>query len=675
VRCFQPETEQQSRASGPYSLQLEPRKWALFTSAASGPCSLQQSRASYPENGPHFIRAELMDSPRLFFVFNRKSSQLDSDTNDRTPNEKTCNRAPQKEVVQKVAVRRNIEKPTAGTLSDICTQYKFHETPSAAGHLAAVPDPDHHCAACYVARSYSPGISEIMLWHLRLGHRNFRALAKLLGIRLPAKPIFCKACVEGKLKRYPLQRSDRNPSITPESPRPAYLFFTDAAGPFRVQTRSGARYLVLFVDDKTRRIFAFMLKSLSDFLPTFKHFVARLEAEFGREKVVAQILADNHRVHTSVGMDQFCTQKGIFQMFSPPYTPSLNTAERYIGIVIEMARVMIIHANAPKSLSGEAIMYAVFILNRVPCNFESGLPTPIERWNDRRMPDACKHAKVWGCEARPLSFPTEERDKFDPKTEPVHFFAGIDEQRRCYRLLSLPHFKLTFSAHASFLETSYPCEKLFPRGKIFSNGDDTNTPLIETPDNYDGDPLSNNRTRRQPLPSDAFLRNIPDEDTPPEEVLATTDRGNVISNFFEEIFSSITAPTEITPNGFQEYMAMPGPQAKRWRQADISEFTAHERNETYGPPTDLPSGFRAISTARVFKIKRDRSFKIRLVAHGYRMVSELYFNEVFAAVPRVIFLAIAVKFDLDIVQKDALTAFIGAPMDTEVYITLPEAFN
>jgi hypothetical protein len=40
-----------------------------------------------------------------------------------------------------------------------------------------------------------------------------------------------------------------------------------------------------------------------------------------------------------------------------------------------------------------------------------------------------------------------------------------------------------------------------------------------------------------------------------------------------------------------------------------------------------------------------------------------------------IFLAVAVKSDLDIVQKDALTAFLGAPMDTEVYITLPEAFN
>ena len=56
------------------------------------------------------------------------------------------------------------------------------------------------------------------------------------------------------------------------------------------------------------------------------------------------------------------------------------------------------------------------------------------------------------------------------------------------------------------------------------------------------------------------------------------------------------------------------------------------------------------------------------------------FNETFAPIPRVtsirlIWLALAVELDMDIVQADAHTAFLGSPMDTLVYVTVPSFFN
>ena len=99
----------------------------------------------------------------------------------------------------------------------------------------------------------------------------------------------------------------------PAVPRPAYLLYADAAGPFRVQTRGGARYLVLFIDDYTRRVFPFLAKALSEFFDIFKTLNSKLQAEFGRDKVIVQLLADNHKVHISTSMNLFCKQQGITQ--------------------------------------------------------------------------------------------------------------------------------------------------------------------------------------------------------------------------------------------------------------------------------------------------------------------------------------------------------------------------
>ena len=140
------------------------------------------------------------------------------------------------------------------------------------------------------ARSYtSTDISELHLAHNRFGHLNFNECARIIDAKVPEKPIFCKACVEAKATRYPIGPRDPLDAPQHEAPRAAYLFHSDLAGPFRVQTRSGKRYALILVDDYSRRIFLYMLRSPSDFLPLFKHFSSHLEAEFGRDKVIAHV--------------------------------------------------------------------------------------------------------------------------------------------------------------------------------------------------------------------------------------------------------------------------------------------------------------------------------------------------------------------------------------------------
>ena len=60
--------------------------------------------------------------------------------------------------------------------------------------------------------------------------------------------------------------------------------------------------------------------------------------------------------------------------------------------------------------------------------------------------------KVWGCAAYALEH--GQRSKFDSKvTKVVH--VGYDVARCAYILCSLPHYKVSYSAHVTFNEADF----------------------------------------------------------------------------------------------------------------------------------------------------------------------------------------------------------------------------
>ena len=115
-----------------------------------------------------------------------------------------------------------------------------------------------------------------MLWHRRMGHRNFRDIGRIFGLKLPEKLPFCQDCVRSKGQRHKMNRSRFSPLY--EAPRPGYMFHMDIAVPFRISTSGGCRYLAVLVDDYSRRVFLFLLKVLSEFFETFKAFNRRLQS-------------------------------------------------------------------------------------------------------------------------------------------------------------------------------------------------------------------------------------------------------------------------------------------------------------------------------------------------------------------------------------------------------------
>jgi hypothetical protein len=451
-----------------------------------------------------------------------------------------------------------------------------------------------------------------------------------------------------------------------EAPRPAYLLHMDCAGPFRVATRSGRKYMLLVVDDYSRRCFVFLLRLLSEFFPEFKCLVTRLEAEFGSNRVVAQTLTDGGSYFKSQQVRDFCLQRGIYQIFSPPYTPSLNgVAERHIRTIVEMARTMLIHASAPTYLYGEAVKYAAFILNRCLRRYSDGTrSTPMERWSGRQQPRAHLSLKVFGCAAWATTVDGSGH-KLGKKAQGRFIFIGISDEMKGYRLARLPSHKVTTTAHATFNESLFPCaESCTTRHKPQDYS-------LEDP-SEEADVDDSTRPRRTWTPSNQCLRNIAtnvvDDTVVDVEYVLAACMADCIDN----------AGAVNVPKSHQEAMAAPN--AAQWRDAERSEFRSHQVNGTFGPPLDAPPpGFKAIECAYVYKVKQDGRLKVRVVMKGYLMQAGIDYNETFAPVVRVtsirLMLAIAAKHDLELHLADCKTAFLTADMDAEVYITLPPAFN
>lgn len=129
--------------------------------------------------------------------------------------------------------------------------------------------------------------------------------------------------------------------------------------------------------------------------------------------------------------------------------------------------------------------------------------------------------------------------------------------------------------------------------------------------------------------------------------------------------------------------ALGGTDAQFWKIAMLEEYDALMVNNTW-TLTDLPTNRKAIDSKWIFKIKRDADgnvsrYKARLVVKGCAQRKGIDFEETFSPVVRYssirYLIALAAKFNLEIEQMDAVTAFLQSELDDEVYIVQPKSFR
>ncbi|KAG4222626.1 hypothetical protein PC116_g28900 [Phytophthora cactorum] len=222
---------------------------------------------------------------------------------------------------------------------------------------------------------------------------------------------------------------------------------SDVCGPMQTPTFGGKRYFVTFIDDKSHFCVVYLLRNKSEVAAKFAEFVVFAETQTGKR--VKTLRSDNGGEYTSSTMAKFCSDRGIVQKFTPPYTPQLNgVAERMNRTLVECARCMLEHVGMPKPYWGEAVVTATFLRNRCPTRAINHDKSPHQVCTGKKP--LLANLKVFGCHAY-VHVPKEKRTKFDARSVRCRFL-GYSEHEKAYRFEELESGRVLVSRDAQFME-------------------------------------------------------------------------------------------------------------------------------------------------------------------------------------------------------------------------------
>jgi hypothetical protein len=202
----------------------------------------------------------------------------------------------------------------------------------------------------------------------------------------------------------------------------------DLCDPVTPATPRRRRYFLLLIDDLSRYMWVVVLGSKGEAADAIRRAQAAAEAECGRKLRV--LCTDNGGEFTAAEFASYCVDEGVQRHYSTPYSPQQNSVvERRNQTVVGMARALLKQREMPTVFWGEAVVTAVYILNRSPTKALNGR-TPYEACHGRKP--VVSHLRVFGC----LAFGKElgHIGKLDDRSTPG-VFIGYAEGSKAYRIL------------------------------------------------------------------------------------------------------------------------------------------------------------------------------------------------------------------------------------------------
>ena len=287
--------------------------------------------------------------------------------------------------------------------------------------------------------------SSSTLWHSRLAHLNYRSLKYLSKHDLiSCKDVTfknCEICTQDKITKKPFQNVQRNTEILD-------LVHYDICEFNGILTRGGKRYFITFIDDCSRFTYVYLMSNKDEAFEFFKRYKAEVENQKGRK--IKVLRSDRGGEYFSNEFSLFCEEHGIIHQKTAPYTPQQNgLAERKNRTLTDMINSMIISANVPTYLWGEALLAACHIQNRITS--KKTHVSPYEVWNGRKP--NLEYLRVWGC----LSFYRShdpKRSKLGPRGI-KSIFVGYAQNSKAYRLLNVNSNVIVESRDVEFFEDKF----------------------------------------------------------------------------------------------------------------------------------------------------------------------------------------------------------------------------
>jgi hypothetical protein len=286
--------------------------------------------------------------------------------------------------------------------------------------------------------------SKLELWHQRLGHLNDAMIKKMITSEGFAKDkLNCVSCIEGKMARAPFKKSTSVSSDVFE------LVHSDVCGPLPVNSSSGHRYFVTFIDDKSRFCFIYLMKQKSEVFSKFKEFMAMAQNVF--DKKIKTLRTDNGGEYLSTELRLFMKTKGIQYQTTVAYTPQQNgVAERMNRTLMETVRCQLFGAKLRQRYWDFAVLCAAYVRNRCWTN-NLKLKSPYEVLHGK-TPNLA-HLRVFGCTCY-VQVPEEKRRKLDARAVKC-LFLGYSSSSKAYIVQQVKGGRIYTSRDVKFLEHDF----------------------------------------------------------------------------------------------------------------------------------------------------------------------------------------------------------------------------
>ncbi|KAG8482658.1 hypothetical protein CXB51_023976 [Gossypium anomalum] len=501
------------------------------------------------------------------------------------------------------------------------------------------------------------------LWHMRLGHMSENGMVELskrglLDGQGICKLNFCEHCVFGKQKRVRFTRGIHNTKETLE------YIHSDLWGPSRVPSRGGANYMLTFIDDFSRKVWAFFLKQKSDVFSAFKSWKIMIEKQTGKQ--IKYLRTDNGLEFCSDEFNRLCRSEGIVRHLTVRHTPQQNgVAERMNRTIMEKVRCMLSNANLPKSFWAEAASTACFLINRSP-SVAIEKKTPQEVWSGN--PANYSDLKIFGCPA----YAHVNNGKLEPRSIKC-VFLGYKAGVKGYKLWCPENRKVVISRDVVFDETA-----MLPNLSLKDSSNKENQKQVEHQINTESTPQVSTKieNRVASSPQYSIAKNRTKREIKPPKKYAEADLVAYALNVAEDIDANQE------PSNYSE--AISCEDSEKWMFAMQEEMESLHKNKTWDL-VKLPKGKKTVRCKWVFKKKEgtpgveEPKYKARLVAKGYSQVPGVDFTDVFSPVVKHssirALLGIVAMHDLELEQLDVKTAFLHGELEEDIYMQQPEGFT
>ncbi|GBN71268.1 Retrovirus-related Pol polyprotein from transposon TNT 1-94 [Araneus ventricosus] len=294
---------------------------------------------------------------------------------------------------------------------------------------------------------------DLNLIHKRLCHVNIpiikdvyknKSVKGLEKVNIKINNESCIACNVGKATRTSLKKNYVYKRVTKSVLDKVYM---DLWGPAPVNSLGGSKYFLSIIDDFSRKIDVFTLKSKSEVFSIFKEYLSRVQRELGKK--LKSVRTDNGMEFCHKDFETFLKDLGNKIERASFYTPELNgIAERFNRSSMEAVRTMLQDGGLQPRFWAEALHAYVHTKNRCSHKLTEG-KTPMKIWLGHKP--SIRHCRTFGSIAY-VYVPTVNRNKLQPKAK-IEILVGYAVNRRGYRVWLPKERKVVESIHVKIDET------------------------------------------------------------------------------------------------------------------------------------------------------------------------------------------------------------------------------